>query len=42
MSALSSTVSIFVVSRNQVVTKEADVREVFRNNKFLQFELMVE
>jgi hypothetical protein len=31
-----------LLTPNKVVTKEADVREVFRNNKSIQFEPMVE
>ena len=42
MYASCSIVSHSLTPYDQVVTQEADVREVFRNNKILQFEPMVE
>jgi len=42
MYVLSATVENLLRSFDQVVTKEADVREVFRNSKIIQFEPMVE
>ena len=42
MYVLFATVEKLLRSFNQVVTKEADVREVFRSNKVLQFEPIVE
>ena len=42
MYASPSTVGSLLMPDDQVVTKETDVREIFRNNKVIQFEPMVE